>query len=144
MPYDLIITSSCRTLIVTYQQANGLISLVDYGLAHVDDGFGPPLGIPAPEIGDHSTAVGVLAFPYQTNDVSGVSNKIDELSTMITAGRLSLENKQVLLVRFYRTECLFLRQTQVIVLTLWYAIAFRMPMHTSVQIMAMTLLTRFF
>ncbi|KAL3783917.1 hypothetical protein ACHAW5_011040 [Stephanodiscus triporus] len=38
----------------------------------------------APEVGDYSTAAGVLAFPYQTNDVFGVSNKIDELYAMIT------------------------------------------------------------
>lgn len=144
MPHGLIITSSRRTLTATYQQTNGLISLVNYGLANVDDGFAPPLGIPAPEVGDYSTAAGVLAFPYQTNDVFGVSNKINERYAMITAGRLSLEKQQVMLVRFYRSECLFLRQAQVIVLTLWYAIVVRMPMPTSVQIMAMTLLTRFF
>ena len=52
------------------------------------------------EVGDYSTSLGFLGFPYQTNGMINVSDKIDELSTMITAGRLSAENKQVMLVRF--------------------------------------------
>jgi hypothetical protein len=78
---------------------NGLISLVDYGLANVDDGFGPYIDKPS-DIGDYSSAVGILTFPYQTNETIGASEKIEELSTMMTAGRLSAENKQVILVRF--------------------------------------------
>jgi hypothetical protein len=54
------------------------------------------------QVGDYSTSVGFLGFPYQTNDVNSVSDKVDELSTMLTAGRLSAENKQVILVRFIK------------------------------------------
>ena len=54
------------------------------------------------KVGDYSTSVGFLGFPYQTNGMISVSDKIDELSTMITAGRLSAENKQVMLVRFIK------------------------------------------
>ena len=57
---------------------------------------------PTLQVGDYSTSVGFLGFPYQTNDVNSVSDKVDELSTMITAGRLSAENKQVILVRFIK------------------------------------------
>ena len=94
---------------------NGLISIVDFGLANVDDGFGPYIDKP-PDIGDYSTSVGVLTFPYQTNDTISASDKIDELSTMMTAGRLSAENKQVILVRFYQNNSLFLRPTRAILL----------------------------
>lgn len=54
------------------------------------------------QVGDYSTSVGFLGFPYQTNDANSVSEKVDELSTMLTAGRLSAENKQVILVRFIK------------------------------------------
>ena len=47
--------------------------------------------------GDYGASVGYLTFPFQTNGVD-VASKIDELSTMLCAGRLSTENKQVLLV----------------------------------------------
>ena len=52
-------------------------------------------------VGDYSTSVGTLGFLHQTNQ-SSVSDVIDELSTLITAGRLSAENKQVMLVSFLR------------------------------------------
>jgi hypothetical protein len=94
---------------------NGLISLVDFGLANVDDGFGPYIDKP-PDIGDYSTSVGILTFPYQTDDTISASDKIDELSTMMTAGRLSAENKQVILVRFYQHNSLFLRPTRALYL----------------------------
>ena len=46
--------------------------------------------------------MGFLTFPYQTSNGTSVSNTIDELSTMLTAGRLSAENKQVIMVSFSR------------------------------------------
>lgn len=49
-----------------------------------------------PEVGDNSSSVGVLSYNYQATASSHVSQKIDELSTLLTAGRLSKENKQVL------------------------------------------------
>ena len=78
---------------------NGLFSFVNFGLANADGGFAPSLAR-LPPVGDYSTSVGYLTFPFQTNDVTSVASKIDELSTMMTAGRLSPENKQVLLVSF--------------------------------------------
>ena len=47
-------------------------------------------------VGDYSTSVGHLAYNYQANSMTNVSRKVDELSTLLTAGRLSRENKQVL------------------------------------------------
>ena len=49
-----------------------------------------------PDVGDYSSSVGVLSYNYQATAPSYVSQKIDELSTLLTAGRLSRENKQVL------------------------------------------------
>ena len=51
-------------------------------------------------VGDYSSSMGYLTFPFQTNDITSVTIKNNELSTMLTAGRLSPENKQVLLVSF--------------------------------------------
>jgi len=74
---------------------NGFFSFVNYGLAHVDGGFGPSLNR-LPAVGDYSASVGYLTFPFQTNNGISVASKIDEISTLLTAGRLSAENKQVL------------------------------------------------
>lgn len=73
---------------------NGLFSLVNYGLANADGGFGPFFN-KLPPVGDMSTSVGVLTYPNRMNSTD-VRSKIDALSTMLTAGRLSEENKQVL------------------------------------------------
>ena len=83
---------------------NGLFSFVNFGLAYADGGFGPQLG-KLPPVGDYSTSVGYLTFPFHTNDGIDVNSKIDELSTMLTAGRLSSENKQVLLVSLKQIPC---------------------------------------
>lgn len=74
---------------------NGLFSFVNYGLANADGGFGPPLN-KLPAEGDFSTSMGIITYPYQTNGTDPMS-KINELSTMMTAGRLSPQNKQVML-----------------------------------------------
>ena len=66
---------------------NGLFSFVNYGLTHLDGGFGPSLRSLAP-VGDYSTSVGHLTFPFQTNNGAPVTSTIDELSTMLTAGAL--------------------------------------------------------
>ena len=81
------------------QQTNGLFSFVNFGLAHADGGFGTYLAR-LPPVGDYSTSLGYLTFPFQTNNGTSAASKIDELSTMMTAGRLSAENKQVLVVSF--------------------------------------------
>ena len=47
-----------------------------------------------PTVGDYTTSVGVLTYNYQATQSYYVSQKIDELSTLLTAGRLSKENKQ--------------------------------------------------
>ena len=78
-------------------QTNGLFSFVNFGLVNADGGFGPPF-LRLPDVGDYSTSMGYLTYPYETANATRVSSKIDELSTLLTAGRLSPENKQVLLV----------------------------------------------
>ena len=79
-------------------QSNGLTSFVDYGLVLADGGFGPYFDKPPSAPGDYSTSLGQLTLPYQINNITSLSDKIDELSTMMTAGRLSAQNKQVLQV----------------------------------------------
>ena len=69
--------------------------MINYGLAHADGGFGPSLD-KLPPVGDYSTSVGYITHPFHTNNGTSVLDKIDELSTLLTAGRLSDENKQVL------------------------------------------------
>ena len=82
---------------------NGFISLIDYGLANYDGGFGPYINKPPELVGDYTTSVGYLRFPYRTaNNTISVSQMVDELSTLMTAGRLSAENKQVMLVSRFR------------------------------------------
>jgi hypothetical protein len=77
---------------------NGFISLIDYGLANYDGGFGPYIDKPPKIVGDYSTSIGYLRFPYITNNTVSASGMIDDLSTLITAGCLSAANKQVILV----------------------------------------------
>lgn len=77
-------------------QTNGLTSFVSYGLAYADGGFGPSFNR-LPDVGDYSTSMGTLTYPYQALDPANVSGKIDDLSTLMTAGRLSAENKQVIM-----------------------------------------------
>lgn len=82
------------------QQTNGLFSFINYGLANADGGFGPRF-LRLPSVGDYSTSMGTITYPYQINNSTDVGSKIDELSTLLTAGRLSAENKQVLQVSFF-------------------------------------------
>ena len=78
---------------------NGFISLVDYGLVNYLGGFAPFINKHPETVGDYTSSVGYLRFPYQTtNTTLSVSDMVDELSTLVTAGRLSAENKQVMLV----------------------------------------------
>ena len=72
---------------------NGLFSLISYGLAFADGGFGPYINL-LPPVGDYSSSVGFLSYNASGTNLS---SKIDDLSTMMTAGRLSEENKQVLM-----------------------------------------------
>ncbi|KAL7554934.1 hypothetical protein ACHAWF_018496 [Thalassiosira exigua] len=82
----------------------GLFSFVNYGLAHADGGFGPSLN-KLPDVGDYSASMGFITYPYQPNNVTNVTSKIDELSTLMTSGRLSPENKQVMVdAHAYFTE----------------------------------------
>lgn len=94
--------------------ANGIHSFVNYGLSNADSGFGPRLGKLVP-VGDVSASAGVLTYEYRaTHDLSVardvyassvVSEKIDQLSTLLTAGRLGTANKQVLVnAHAYFTE----------------------------------------
>lgn len=70
---------------------NGLFSLHSYGLAVADGGLGPFL-TRLPSVGDYSSSVGFLTY----TTVNDISDKINDLSTLMTAGRLSDDNKQVL------------------------------------------------
>ena len=72
---------------------NGFFSLFNYGLAEFEGGFGPYMDRITP-VGDYSSSVGFLTYEASGTNVA---NKIDDLSTLITAGRLSEENKQVLI-----------------------------------------------
>lgn len=72
---------------------NGLWSLQNYGLTHLFGGFGPYLSSVV-EVGDFSSSVGHLHYVPSASDAS---TKIDELSTLLTAGRLSDENKEVII-----------------------------------------------
>lgn len=85
-------------------QSNGLTSFVDYGLVRADGGFGPYFDKPPSAPGDFSTGLGHLTLPTLINNMTSLSNKIDELSTMMTAGRLSAENKQVIQVSMKRKD----------------------------------------
>ena len=72
---------------------NGLFSLFNYGLAFADGGFGTYMDR-VPPVGDYSSSVGFLSYKVSGTNLA---SRIDDLSTMITAGRLSQENKQVLI-----------------------------------------------
>ena len=117
-------------------QSNGLTSFVDYGLVRADGGFGPYFDKPPSAPGDFSTALGHLTLPTLINNMTSLSNKIDELSTMMTAGRLSAENKQVIQVSIPRKDHFHwpLHNSISTNHSLFYRI--RMPTHTSSDIMA--------
>ncbi len=94
----MITTNALMTMHAKLMQSNGLTSFVDYGLVLADGGFGPYFDKPPSAPGDYSTSLGHLTLPYQINNITSLSDKIDELSTMMTAGRLSAQNKQVIQV----------------------------------------------
>ena len=71
---------------------NGMFSLHNFGLTTGFGGFGPYLK-GSYVVGDTSSAVGYLSYEPSVSDLS---DKIDELSTLLMAGRLSAENKQVI------------------------------------------------
>jgi hypothetical protein len=75
---------------------NGLFSLHNFGLTNHFGGFGPYLKSGF-EVGDYSTSVGFLSYVPSASDVDG---KIEELSTLLMAGRLSVENKQTLIAAY--------------------------------------------
>lgn len=72
---------------------NGLFSLHNYGLSNAFGGFGPFMRT-GYEVGDYSTAVGYLSY---ASSASEIDEKIEELSTLLMAGRLSAENKVALI-----------------------------------------------
>ena len=72
---------------------NGFFSLFNFGLSNADGGFGPFMSTRR-DIGDYSSSVGYIT--YQARNSTSTTNKIDELDTIMTGGRLSSENKQVL------------------------------------------------
>ena len=71
---------------------NGMFSLHNFGLTTGFGGFGPFLK-GGYEVGDTSSSVGYLSYSPSASDVK---DKIEELSTLLMAGRLSDENMQVI------------------------------------------------
>lgn len=71
---------------------NGFFSLNTWGLVHAGNGWGTYLTKVAP-VGDTSSSVGYVTYNAAGEDIYA---RIDDLSTLLTAGRLSPENKQVL------------------------------------------------
>lgn len=71
---------------------NGFFSLNTWGLVHAGNGFGTYLTKVAP-VGDTSSSVGYVTYNGVGDDIYA---RIDDLSTLLTAGRLSPENKQLL------------------------------------------------
>jgi hypothetical protein len=74
--YHLIVTQFLRSLFLYLEQG----------------GFGPFISVQR-DIGDYSFSVGQVT--YQVNGAD-VASKIDDLDLIMTSGRLSAENKQVL------------------------------------------------
>lgn len=71
---------------------NGFFSLMNFGLSNADGGFGPFISTQR-DVGDYSSSVGRLTYqPYGGE----IEEKIDDLDTILTGGRLSAGNKQVL------------------------------------------------
>jgi len=84
--------------------SNGLFNMIRHGLNGCGYGLGPsPWGcrlrsspdtwLPA---GNYENSVGYLAFSPESNHTSG-EDVIDELATLITSGRLSDENREIIL-----------------------------------------------
>ena len=71
---------------------NGFFSLNTWGLVHAGNGWGAYLTKVSP-VGDTSSSVGYVTYNGVGDDIF---SRIDDLSTLLTAGRLSPENKQVL------------------------------------------------
>jgi hypothetical protein len=71
---------------------NGFFSLNTWGLTHAGNGWGTYLTKVSP-VGDVSSSVGYVTYKGVGDDIYA---RIDDLSTLLTAGRLSPENKQVL------------------------------------------------
>ena len=74
--------------------SNGLTSLIKYGMTKCDDGIGPQL----PGSSDCDYPVGNLSYQPPSN--ADPSDVINELSTLLTSGRLSDENKAIILDRY--------------------------------------------
>ncbi len=71
---------------------NGFFSLNTWGLAYAGNGWGAYLTKVSP-VGDYSSSVGYITYNGTGADIY---ERLDDLSTLLTAGRLSAENKQVL------------------------------------------------
>mmetsp|Transcript_10203 Transcript_10203/g.21320 ORF Transcript_10203/g.21320 Transcript_10203/m.21320 type:complete len:551 (+) Transcript_10203:1-1653(+) len=75
---------------------NGLFSLVKYGLSSCDGGFGAGRGCTE---GDFSSAAGqlTLSMPYtEVSDDDQAEAAVNKLSTLLTSGRLSDSNKEII------------------------------------------------
>jgi len=75
---------------------NGLFSLVKYGLSSCDGGFGAGRGCTE---GDFSSAAGQLTLfmPYtEVSDDDQAEAAVNKLSTLLTSGRLSDSNKEII------------------------------------------------
>uniref|UniRef100_A0A7S2HM24 DUF1501 domain-containing protein n=1 Tax=Helicotheca tamesis TaxID=374047 RepID=A0A7S2HM24_9STRA len=71
---------------------NGMFSLSRYGLNNCHGGFGPSLGWhPCNAIGNFEQSAGVLTYDY-TNP----ADYVDRLATLLTAGRLSTQSREII------------------------------------------------
>jgi len=74
---------------------NGIFSLIKWGSTNYWDGFFEGRGGRSKiEAGDFSTSVGRLTFKPSSEDPELI---VEELSTLLTTGRLSSENKEIIL-----------------------------------------------
>lgn len=83
-----------------YFTSSKLVLLTYY--SYIIGGFGPYMSTQR-VIGDYSSSVGHLTHQVEGADIAG---KIDELATVMTGGRLSIENKQVMIdaYTYFRRE----------------------------------------
>lgn len=70
---------------------NGLFSLVKYGLVDCDEGFGDRVSCRGIEEGDFARSSGRLVFSPRDG-----TNLIDDLATLLTAGRLNQDSKELI------------------------------------------------
>lgn len=77
----------------TINVINGLFSMVKYGLSSCYDGFGERVWICRE--GDFTESTGFLSLKDSSGSNEAVSCAVDDLATLLTAGRLSKESRNI-------------------------------------------------